>query len=55
MLIRAVEEALFVINWRGDITPRNVIRFKGVDYDITRVDTFEGYMQDLTLYCRKRV
>ncbi len=54
MSIKAVEAVLFVINWRDDITPRNVIRFKGVDYYFTRVDTFEGYKVDLTLYCKRR-
>lgn len=54
MSIQTVEEVQFVINWRDDITTRHIIRFRGVDYDITRVDTFEGYKQDLTLYCKKR-
>lgn len=27
---------------------------KGVLYDITRVDTFEGYKEELTLYCSRR-
>jgi len=43
-----------VINWRNDIITAHVIRFKGVLYDIARVDTFERYKQDLTLYCKKR-
>lgn len=55
MSIQTVEEVQFVINWRDDITTRHIIRFRGVDYDITRVDTFEGYKQDLTLYAKKRV
>ena len=52
--IRAVEDVQFVINWRDDITTRHMVRYKDVDYDITRVDTFEGYKSDLTLYCKKR-
>ena len=52
--VQAVEEVQFVINWRGDITTRHVIRYAGGLYDITRVDTFEGYKQDLTVYARKR-
>ena len=51
---QAVEEVQFVINWRDDITTRHIVRYKGVDYDITRVDTFEGYKSDLTLYAKKR-
>jgi len=52
--IHAVEEVQCVINWRDDITTAHVIRYRGADYDITRVDPFEGYKQDLTLYCKKR-
>ena len=52
--IHAVEEVQFVINWRDDITTAHVIRFKGADYDITRVDPFEGYKSDITVYCKKR-
>ena len=43
MSVQAVEEVQFVINWRNDINTRHIFRFRGVDYDITRVDTFEGY------------
>ena len=52
--IHAVEEVQFVINWRDDITTAHVIRYKGADYDITRVDPFEGYKNDITIYCKKR-
>ena len=52
--IRAVEEVQFIINWRDDVTTRHIIRYKGVDYDITRVDPFEGYKNDLTLYAKRR-
>lgn len=52
--IHAVEEVQFIINWRDDITTAHVIRFKGVDYDITRVDPFEGYKSDITLYAKRR-
>ena len=54
MSVQATEEVQFVINWRDDITTANVIRYNGVDYDITRVDTFEGYKSDLTLYAKRR-
>ena len=49
------EEVLFTINYRTDITTAHVVRYKGVLYDITRVDAFEGYKEDLTLYCSRRV
>lgn len=52
--INAIEEVLFQINYRTDITTSHVIRFKGVLYDITRVDCFEGYKNDLKLYAKRR-
>ena len=48
------EEVLFAINYRTDIMTAHVVRYKGVLYDITRVGTFEGYKEDLTLYCARR-
>jgi AraC-like DNA-binding protein len=30
------------------------VSYKGVLYDITCVDTFEGYKENLTLYCKKK-
>lgn len=45
------EEVLFQVNYRTDLTMANVIRYNGKLYNITRIDTFEGYKQDLTLYC----
>jgi SPP1 family predicted phage head-tail adaptor len=50
----AVEEVLFIINWRADITTRHVVRFRGVLYDITRVDDFQGYREDLGVYGKTR-
>ena len=47
------ENVLFQIGYRDDITTAHVIRFKGVLYDITRVDVFEGYKGDITLYCKR--
>lgn len=48
------EEVQFTINYRTDLTTAHVIRYNGILYDITRIDTFEGYKEDLTLYCSKR-
>jgi hypothetical protein len=31
-----------------------MIRYNGVDYEITRIDTFEGYKTDLTVYCKRK-
>ena len=54
MSVQATEEVLFTVNYRPDITTRHIVRFRGVDYDITRVDTFEGYKSDITIYCKER-
>lgn len=48
------EEGLFRINHRKDITAAHVVRYKGVPYDITRVDTSRINKEDLTLYCSRR-
>jgi SPP1 family predicted phage head-tail adaptor len=50
----AVEDVLFVINWRADIDTRCVVRFRGVVYDITRADWFEGYRGEVGVYGRRR-
>lgn len=47
------EEVLFQVNYRTDLITANVIRYNGRLYNITRIDTFEGYKQDLTLYCKR--
>jgi len=49
-----VLEMLLVIGHRTNITTVNFIRFRGVDYDITRVDTFEGYKGDIAIYAKKK-
>ena len=48
------EEVLFQINYRTDLTTANMVRYNGTLYNITRIDTFEGYKEDLTLYCIDR-
>ena len=48
------EEVMFRINYRADITTTHVIRYKGILYNITRVDVYEGYKSDLTLYCKRQ-
>ena len=47
------EEMLFVLNWRNDITADCYIEYKGVFYNVTRVDTFEGYKEDLKVYAAR--
>jgi len=48
----ATEQVLFTVSYRPGITTVYVVRFRGVLYDITRVDVFEGYKGDISLYCR---
>lgn len=45
------EEVLFQVNYRADLTTANIVCYNGTLYNITRIDTFEGYKEDLTLYC----
>ncbi len=49
------EEMLFTINWRPDVSPKMFVVYKGVWYDIQRVDTFEGYKENLHLYASQTV
>ena len=52
--VNTQEEVLFTINWRDDVSPAHVVRYKGILWDVTRVDTFEVYKDSLTLYCKIR-
>lgn len=45
------EEVLFQIGYGADITTANMVHYNGTLYNITRIDTFEGCEEDLTLYC----
>jgi SPP1 family predicted phage head-tail adaptor len=52
--VQQTEEMFFTINWRNDVNPADCsIEYKGIFYGITRVDTFEGYKEDLKLYASK--
>ena len=48
------EEVLFQIGYRADLTTSHMKKFRGVQYDIVRIDTFEGYKADLKLYCKRK-
>lgn len=51
MAIQSGEEMLFIINWRDDIkSTTNMIKYKDRYYNIKRIDTYEGYKQDLKIY-----
>lgn len=47
------ETVMFRINYRDNISTDNFIKYKRTLYNITRVDVYEGYKRDLTLYCKK--
>ena len=46
------EEVIFIINWRDDINTQMLIEYCGKYYDITRIDDYEGYKKDLSVYCK---
>ena len=48
--VNAREEVLFEINWRDDLDTTMKVEYKGKKYQITRIDTFEGYKNDLKIY-----
>ena len=52
-VVQQTEEMLFVINWRGDVTQDCYIEYRGIFYNITRVDTFEGYKVDLKVFAAR--
>ena len=33
---------------------RGCLNYRDVLYNITRIDVYEGYKNDLTLYCKRR-
>ena len=47
-------EMIFEINWRDDIGPDNWILYKGKEYNITRIDTFEDYKDTLRIYAHAK-
>lgn len=50
--VNEAEEVVFYINWRNDVTPAMLIKYNGKFYDITRIDDFEGYKNDLSIYAK---
>ena len=48
---QVMEEVLFRINWRNDLVTTCIVKYKGLYYDIKRIDPFEGYKDDISLYC----
>ncbi len=54
--LQIAEDMLFVVNWRADLTTAAArdfyIEYKGSWYDIQRIDTFEGYKEDIQIYAK---
>ena len=48
--VNSKEEVLFEINWRNDLETYMRVLYKGKQYYITRIDTFEGYKNDIKIY-----
>ena len=52
--VQITEDMLFVVNWRADLTTFDTltlyILYKGLWYNVQRIDTFEGYKEDLQMY-----
>ncbi len=51
-MVNETEEVVFAINFRADITAEMMIEYGGKYYEITRIDNFEGYKDDLNIYCK---
>lgn len=54
MAVQVTEDMLFVVNWRADLVTTDTlslfIKYKNLWYNVTRIDTFEGYKEDLQIY-----
>ena len=48
------EEVLCTVTYRAGLTTACCVAYGGVKYSVTRIDTFEGYKQDITLYCKRQ-
>lgn len=54
MAAKVTEEMIFQVNWRSDLNIGNVLSlyvvYRGLWYSVGRIDTYEGYKQDLKLH-----
>ena len=48
------EDMQFILNYRPDHALWDHILYRGIFYDVTRVDTFEGYKKDLIVYAHNK-
>lgn len=51
------ETVLFVVNWRPEYASKDdviglYIEYKGIWYDITRMDILEDYKRDVQIFCK---
>lgn len=51
-MVNAEEEAVFTINHRTDVATEMTVEYGGKFYDIKRIDNYEGYTDDISLYCK---
>lgn len=51
-MVNASEEVVFTINYRTDLTNEMMIEYGGKFYEVIRVDDYEGYKDDLNIYCK---
>lgn len=47
------ENNLFCVNYRSDLQKEDVIKFKSKYYEITRIDNYEGYKDDIKIYVKE--
>lgn len=45
------EEVLFQVSYHSNLATANVVCYNGTLYNITRIDTLQGYNEDLKPYC----
>ena len=51
-MVNAAEEVVFTVNHRTDVTTEMLVEYGGKFYDIKRIDKYEGYTDDISLYCK---
>ena len=51
-MVNVAEEVVFTINFRKGITNEMLIDFGGKLFEIVRIDDYEGYKDDLNIYCK---
>ena len=56
MTLASEEEMLFTVNWRDDLTMSSAgqlfVSYKGMWYDVKRIDTYEGNKSDINIYAK---